>query len=220
MEEQITSYSAVKKQALKNKQALKKKQRIIAIVIVILIAADAIIYSVIKANTHKAWLKYMDKYYYPFLEINNIEDNATIENNYTLDKDYHYNNRSVRLMTQRPRTDHFEFYAELSSQPRNSFNDDIWHVPFDDYDYRYWFTASVDRSGKWKYYFFLNNYNKGSQMSKDGFGCYITDDGNIKEDKKDPQPLTDNQRKVLNELLPQIRDLQNEMRNNILKGLT
>jgi hypothetical protein len=218
MEEQITSYSAVKKQALKNKQALKKKQTIIAIVIVILIAAAAIIYSVIKANTHKAWLEYMDKYYYPFLEINNIEDNATIENYYTLEKDYHYNNRSVRLMTQRPRKDHFEFYAELSSQSCNSFNDDIWHVPFDDYDYRYWFTASVDRSGKWEYYFFLNNYNKGSQMSKDGFGCLITDDGYIREVKT--EPLSDNERKVLNEFLPQIRDLQNEMRNNILKGLT
>jgi hypothetical protein len=162
----------------------------------------------------------MDKYYYPFLEINNIEDNATIENYYTLEKDYPYNNKCPTLMTQRPREDQFELKVDLRSDSRYFDSRDIWHVSFDDYDYDYWFTASVDRSGKWEYYILLNYYNKGSQVSINGFGCYITDDGNIKEDKKESPPLTDNQRKVLNELLPQIRDLQNEMRNNILKGLT
>ena len=57
-------------------------------------------------------------------------------------------------------------------------------------------------------------------MSKGGIGCYITEDGNIKEDREGSPPLTENDRKVLHELLPQIRGLQNEMRDNILKGLT
>ena len=220
MEEQITSYSAVKKQALKNKQALKKKQKIIAIVIVILIAAAAIIYAVVKANTHKAWLKYMDKYYYPFLEINNIEDNASSENYYTIQKMYNYDNSEQLLMTQTPRVDYFDFYVELSSDYGPYEDYYAWHVPFDDYDYRYNFYAYVDRSGEWTYSISIEYYNKNSPNSKGIIGCDVTDDGNIKEDKKGSPPLSENDRKVLNELLPQIRDLQNEMRNNILKGLT
>ena len=220
MEEHISSYSAVKKQALKNKQALKKKQAIIGIVIVILIAAAAMVYSIIKANTHKAWLAYMDKYYYPFLEINNMEDNATAENYYTLMKAYSYNNRSPLLMSQRPGEDHFDFYVELCSDSGSWDSRDIWHVSFDDYDYEYRFKASVDCNGKWDYTISLNYYPKDSQISKGLMGCFITDDGNIKEAKEGYPPLTDNDRKVLHELLPLIRDLQNEMRNNILKGLT
>lgn len=220
MEEHISSYSAVKKQALKNKQALKKKQAIIGIVIVILIAAATIVYSIIKANTHKAWLAYMDKYYYHFLEINNMEDNATAENYYTLQQYYNYDNSEQLLMTQRPREDQFEFRVELSSDYGPYEDYYAWHVPFDDYEYRYDFTASVDRNGKWNYSLSLNYYTKNSPMSKGLIACDITDDGNIKEDKEGAPPLTDNDRKVLHELLPQIRDLQNEMRNNILKGLT
>ena len=220
MEEHIKSYSTVKQQALKNKQAFKKKQAVIAVIVVALIVLAAVVLGIIKANTHKAWLEYMDKYYYPFLEINNIEDNATIENAYTIEKEYPYNNKCPSLMTQRPREDHFDFYVELRSDSRSFDERDVWHVSFDDYDYQYWFRASVDRSGKWEYYISLNYFPKGSQMSKGGIGCYITEDGNIKEDRESSPPLTENDRKVLHELLPQIRGLQNEMRDNILKGLT
>lgn len=119
MEEHIKSYSTVKQQALKNKQALKKKQAVIAVIVVALIVLAAVVLGIIKANTHKAWLGYMDKYYYPFLEINNIEDNATIENDYTIEKEYPYNNKCPSLMTQRPREDHFDFYVELRSESRS-----------------------------------------------------------------------------------------------------
>ena len=220
MEEHISSYSAVMQKALKNKQALKKKQTVCAVVIVIIIVVATIIHLIIKAYTHKAWLAYMDKYYYPFLEINHMEENGSAENYYTLEKIYRYDNSNQLLMTQRPREDQFDFYIRLSSDYGPYENYYAWHVPFDDYEYRYDFTASVDRDGKWKYRIAINYYTKNSPNSKGIIGCYITDDGNIKEDKKEAPSLNDKDRKILNELLPQIRDLQNEMRYNILNGLT
>ena len=213
MEEHIKSYSAAKNQAYNNKQALKKKQAVIAVIIVLLIAIAAVICGIIKAGTHKAWLEYMDKYYYPFLEINNIDENNMGDYN-TLWEDYHYKGKLIVLTSQRPREDNFEFYAELKSNCGKPDNPDLWDVSFDDYDYDYCFSAKVDRDGNWTYYLSLNYDNAK------GIACFITEDGNIKEDREGSPPLTDNDRKVLHELLPQIREVQDEMRNKILKGLT
>ncbi len=213
MEEHISSYTAVKQRNIKIRKARKKKFIIAGLVIVVLAVIAVIIYSIRKANTHKEWLEYMDKYYYPFLEINNINENNMRSYN-TLWEDYYYKDKLIVLTSQRPCEDMFDFYVSLRSDGRIPDNSDYWHVSFNNYNYEYWFTAEVDRDGNWTYYVSLD------YGYMNGMGCYITEDGKIKEDHKESAPLSDNDRKVLNELLPQIHEVQDEMRNKILKGLT
>ena len=213
MEEHISSYTAVKQRNIMIRKARKKKFIIAGLVIVVLVVIAVIIYSIRKANTHKEWLEYMDKYYYPFLEINNINEKNMGSYN-TLWEDYYYKDKLIVLTSQRPRDDMFDFYVTLTANSGIPDNPDLWHVSFNNFDYEYWFTAKVDRDGNWKYYLSLN-YGYANVI-----GCYITEDGKIEQDPEDPVPLSDNDRKVLNELLPQIHEVQDEMRNKILKGLT
>lgn len=220
MEENIRSYSSTAH--VTHKRRISKKQVIVtAVTVTVLIIAGALINH---HHRHQKWLEYMDKYYYPFIEKYDVQDYEQKAASTEAELEYIYKGDAIDFFVFKPREDEFSFKVRLLSDRVGAPNACMKTQDGElicDYD----FITEVDADGEWEYYMCLNYYKTalkvGSDMADGGslgaISFTISEDGSFKDEET--SPLSADDRRVLEELRPQIKELYNEMRYVILEGI-
>lgn len=222
MEEHISKFSGT---AVKIKPGLSKKQIRIIALSALIIAVTA--FAVYKYHKHQKWLEYMDKYYYPFIEKHGIDDYEQGSVAVETELEYEYLGDTLDFFVFKPTTDKFDFEVRLEINHFVNKNT-CWNVSYDNRSYDCYFYASVDENDKWKFDIVANgypadhstNYDPATAPAKDDVTSLLfcfDEEGNYMpfEDEE----LTESERKILDEVQPQLKDLYHEMRYVILEGI-
>jgi hypothetical protein len=214
MEENITQFSH--QPILKTKKPRDKKKIAITVsAVVIALSAGVGIY---KYHRHQKWLAYMDKYYYPFIEKHGLSDYEQGDVSVESEMEYEYKGDNILFFLKKPMKDHFNFRVRLMANPVSDTNA-CFDVSFDDYVYDFNAEAQVDENGEWNYYVSSNYYPEGSSYSSGGMGFYLLEDGKYKESEYKSGKLTANDRKVIDDIQPQLKELYDELRYVLLDGI-
>jgi hypothetical protein len=214
MEEKITQFSH--QTALKTKKPRDKKKIAITVsAVVIALSAGIGIY---KYHRHQKWLAYMDRYYYPFIKKHGLNDYEQGDVSVESEMEYEYKGDNILIYYKKPSKDHFNFRVTLMANPVVNPNA-CFDVSFDDYVYDFNAEANVDENGEWEYPVCINYYLKDSSDSLGFISLCMLEDGKYKESEYESEKLTVNDRKVLDDIQPQLKELYDEMRYVILDGI-
>ncbi|WP_143098659.1 hypothetical protein [Ruminococcus albus] len=211
MEEHISKYSST---AVNIKKTRYKKKKLVIVFSVIIILG--IVFAIYKYHRHQKWLAYMDRYYYPFIEKNNIEDYEQGDVGVEAHLKYEYKGDSIDFLVYKPTKDKFNFQICLMSNCVVNKNA-CWTVSSNDYIYAFDFYVKVDEDGNWGYHVTSNYSRKSDGYTIDALFFDIDENGHYIQD--DDFPLTAKDREILDELQPDIKELYDEMRYVILDGI-
>ena len=211
MEEHINSFENRKPHLpvrQKKKKLTKRTCVIIAIVFIFIIVISLII-------RHKQWLEFKEKYYDAFLEKHHITQNDfdTVSN--SVHKHINLSGRDFTLTFNPPLKDNFVFGVSLVGR-ENDYNE-YFTVSFNENYYDYEVLCRIEKGGKREYHVWLNSHAPGSQMA-DGLISATIENDTLKESDGSPK-LSEEDRKVLRELKPQILEIKEIIDNEVLDGL-
>ena len=211
MEEHINSFEN-RKPHLPVRQKKKKLNKrtcvIIALVFIFIIVISLII-------RHKQWLEFKEKYYDAFLEKHHITQNDFDTFSNSVHKHINLSGRDFIITFSPPLKDNFVFGVTLIG--REIDYNEYFTVSFNENYYDYEVFCRIKKGGKREYIAWLYPHAPGSQMD-DGVIEAIIENDTLKESDGSPK-LSEEDRKVLRELTPQILEIKEIIDNEVLDGL-
>ena len=156
---------------------------------------------------HAKWLAFYEKHYVGFLKKNGIDESAAFDTQHEICMvDYDDGKYRCMLTFSKPPTDIASFGITLNSSLYRDRCRPLT-VPFNDKYYNYEVNGYLLGGGRIGYYVGLDEYLPGQSYSEHHMAFLIDGDGTYQYRNEDIPELTDAEMRIINELLPDIKNL-------------
>lgn len=194
----------------------KITKKAVCMIVIAVLVLSTVSYNVYKKIHHKKWLEYYDKYYIGFLEKNNINEQETYssEDRFGTVK---YDNGVYKCLLEytKPEPDSMHFGIVLDASGNTDHSIPLT-VSFRDDLYYYYVNAYLTHSGKTAYYIALHEMQSPHGISYHTIAFKINSKGEVKLKNRGIPKLSDDDIRVIDELMPEIMKMKELIEKEIL----